>query len=229
MAKFEKSQKFEKQFDKQVDTLKIPPHSIEAEQSVLGGLMLDNEAWDRVAERVVGKDFYTRTHKLIFEAMERLVDLHKPIDLITISETLEKSNQLEGIGGFAYLGEIAKNTPSAANISAYADIVRERAVVREMIGVANEIAEAGFNPEGRESHELLDLAESKVFKIAESRNKSTDGPQNIHTILEKTVDKITGIIMEAEENKQANSAKEGDGESAAGESEEAILEEVDKG
>ena len=139
MAKFEKSPKFEKQFDKQIDTLKIPPHSIEAEQSVLGGLMLDNEAWDRVAERVVGLDFYTRTHKFIFEAMERLVDLHQPIDLITISETLEKNNQLEGIGGFAYLGEIAKNTPSAANITAYADIVRERAVVREMIGVANEI------------------------------------------------------------------------------------------
>ena len=195
MAKFEKSQKFEKQFDKQIDTLKIPPHSIEAEQSVLGGLMLDNEAWDRVAERVVGKDFYTRTHKFIFEAMEKLVDLHQPIDLITISETLEKNNQLEGIGGFAYLGEIAKNTPSAANISAYADIVRERAVVREMIGVANEIAEAGFNPEGRESHELLDLAESKVFKIAESRTKSSDGPQSIHTILEKTVDKIEELYQ----------------------------------
>ena len=195
MAKFEKSQKFEKQFDKQIDTLKIPPHSIEAEQSVLGGLMLDNEAWDRVAERVVSKDFYTRTHKFIFEAMEKLVDLHQPIDLITISETLEKNNQLEGIGGFAYLGEIAKNTPSAANITAYADIVRERAVVREMIGVANEIAEAGFNPEGRESHELLDLAESKVFKIAESRNKSTDGPQSIHTILEKTVDKIEELYQ----------------------------------
>ncbi|SFD08099.1 replicative DNA helicase [Pseudoalteromonas denitrificans] len=195
MAKFEKSPKFEKQFDKQIDTLKIPPHSIEAEQSVLGGLMLDNEAWDRVAERVVGLDFYTRTHKFIFEAMERLVDLHQPIDLITISETLEKNNQLEGIGGFAYLGEIAKNTPSAANITAYADIVRERAVVREMIGVANEIAEAGFNPEGRDSHELLDLAESKVFKIAESRNKSTDGPQSIHTILEKTVDKIEELYQ----------------------------------
>ncbi len=181
--------------DKQVDSLKIPPHSIEAEQSVLGGLMLDNEAWDRVAERVVGQDFYTRTHKLIFEAMERLVELGQPIDLITISEALEKNNELENVGGFAYLGEIAKNTPSAANISAYAEIVRERAVVREMIGVANEIAEAGYNPEGRESHELLDLAESKVFKIAEQRTKSSDGPQNIHTILEKTIDKIEELYQ----------------------------------
>ncbi|MEM0514976.1 replicative DNA helicase [Pseudoalteromonas sp. YIC-827] len=181
--------------DKQVDSLKVPPHSIEAEQSVLGGLMLDNEAFDRVAEIVVSQDFYTRTHRFIFEAMERLVEAGQPIDLITISESLEKNNQLEGIGGFAYLGEIAKNTPSAANISAYAQIVRERAVVREMIGVANEIAEAGFNPEGRDSHELLDLAESKVFKIAEQRTKSTEGPQNIHTILEKTVDKIEELYQ----------------------------------
>jgi len=118
-----------------------------------------------------------------------------PIDLITISESLEKNNQLAGIGGFAYLAEIAKNTPSAANIDAYANIVRERAVVREMIGVANEIAEAGFNPEGRTSHDLLDFAESKVFKIAEQRTKSTEGPQSIHNILEKTVDKIEELYQ----------------------------------
>ena len=181
--------------DHQVDTLKVPPHSIEAEQSVLGGLMLDNQAFDRVAELVVSQDFYTRTHKLIFEAMEKLVEQSQPIDLITISESLEKNNQLSSVGGFAYLAEIAKNTPSAANIDAYAAIVRERAVVREMITVANEIAEAGFNPEGRDSHELLDLAESKVFKIAEQRSKSTEGPQSIHSILEKTVDKIEALYQ----------------------------------
>ncbi|RJE77851.1 replicative DNA helicase [Pseudoalteromonas citrea] len=181
--------------DLQVDSLKVPPHSIEAEQSVLGGLMLDNQAFDRVAEHVVAQDFYTRTHKLIFEAMEKLVELSEPIDLITISENLEKNNQLAMVGGFAYLAEIAKNTPSAANIDAYANIVRERAVVREMIGVANEIAEAGFNPEGRDSHELLDLAESKVFKIAEQRTKSSEGPQSLHNILEKTVDKIEELYQ----------------------------------
>ncbi|MAY60114.1 MAG: replicative DNA helicase [Pseudoalteromonas sp.] len=181
--------------DKQVDTLKVPPHSIEAEQSVLGGLMLDNQAFDRVAELVVSQDFYTRTHKLIFEAMTALAEIGDPIDLITISESLEKNNQLSGIGGFAYLAEIAKNTPSVANIDAYASIVRERAVVREMIGVANEIAEAGFNPEGRTSHDLLDFAESKVFKIAEQRTKSSDGPQSIHNILEKTVDKIEELYQ----------------------------------
>ena len=181
--------------DKQVDTLKVPPHSIEAEQSVLGGLMLDNQAFDRVAELVVSQDFYTRTHKLIFEAMTALAEIGDPIDLITISESLEKNNKLAGIGGFAYLAEIAKNTPSAANIDAYANIVRERAVVREMIGVANEIAEAGFNTEGRTSHDLLDFAESKVFKIAEQRTKSTEGPQSIHNILEKTVDKIEELYQ----------------------------------
>ena len=196
--------------DLQVDTLKVPPQSIEAEQSVLGGLMLDNEAFDRVAELVVSHDFYTRTHKLIFESMEKLVELGQPIDLITISENLEKNHQLETVGGFSYLAEIAKNTPSAANIDAYASIVRERAVVREMIGVANEIAEAGFNPEGRDSHELLDLAESKVFKIAEQRSKSTEGPQSIHNILEKTVDKIEELYQSPQDGVTGVSTGYGD-------------------
>ncbi len=142
--------------------------------------------------------------------MEKLVELSQPIDLITISENLEKNNQLEIIGGFSYLAEIAKNTPSAANIDAYASIVRERAVVREMIGVANEIAEAGFNPEGRDSHELLDLAESKVFKIAEQRTKSTEGPQSIHSILEKTVDKIEELYQSPQDGVTGVSTGYGD-------------------
>jgi len=127
--------------------------------------------------------------------MVSLAEAGDPIDLITISESLEKNNQLSNVGGFAYLAEIAKNTPSAANIDAYANIVRERAVIREMIGVANEIAEAGFSPEGRTSHDLLDFAESKVFKIAEQRTKSTEGPQSLHSILEKTVDKIEELYQ----------------------------------
>lgn len=163
----------------------MPPHSIEAEQSVLGGLMLDSDAWDKVAEKVVKEDFYSRSHGMIFTAMEALVAAGQPIDLITVSEQLEVEDQLEDAGGFAYLGEIAKNTPSAGNILSYAEIVRERAVVREMIKVANEIADAGFNPEGRDSGELLDLAESKVFKIAEQRTNANEGPEGIKTILEK--------------------------------------------
>ncbi|MBO1272408.1 replicative DNA helicase [Shewanella sp. 4t3-1-2LB] len=180
----------DKRKEAQVDALKLPPHSIEAEQSVLGGLMLEAEAWDKVAEALVKEDFYSRAHKLIFSAMQKLVDSGQPLDLITVSEQLELTDELEDAGGFAYLGEIAKNTPSAGNILSYAEIVRERAVVREMIRVAHEIADAGYNPEGRDSGALLDLAETKVFKIAEQRANSNEGPEGIKSILEKTVDKI---------------------------------------
>ncbi len=171
----------------------MPPHSIEAEQSVLGGLMLDNEAWDRVSEKVVEHDFYLRSHRLIFNAMARLAEGNQPIDLITVSEALEANQQLDDIGGFAYLGEIAKNTPSAANILAYADIVRERAVVRDMIGVAHDIADAGYDTQGRTAAELLDFAETKVFKIAEQRAKANEGPEPINSILAKTIDKIDAL------------------------------------
>tara|TARA_R110002167_G_scaffold104536_1_gene269412 strand:- start:123120 stop:124526 length:1407 start_codon:yes stop_codon:yes gene_type:complete len=179
-----------RQKDVEVNALKLPPHSIEAEQSVLGGLMLDAEAWDRVSEAVVPEDFYSRSHRMIFTAMQRLMESGQPLDLITVSEQLEIEDQLDDAGGFAYLGEIAKNTPSAGNILSYADIVRERAVVRDMIAVAHEIADAGYNPEGRDSSALLDLAETKVFKIAEMRTNANEGPENIKSILEKTVDRI---------------------------------------
>lgn len=176
--------------DQAVAQLKMPPHSFEAEQSVLGGLLLDNNAWDRVAEKVSEPDFYSRPHRLIFQAMQRLSQISNPIDLITVQEELERHESLDTVGGFSYLVEIAKNTPSAANIGAYADIVRERAVVREMISVANEIAEAGFDPQGRDSTALLDLAETKVFKIAESRTNANEGPQPLRVLLEKTIDRI---------------------------------------
>lgn len=167
---FNKPQTDARDRDPQVAGIKVPPHSIEAEQSVLGGLMLDNERWDDVAERVVAEDFYTRPHRHIFTEMGRLQESGSPIDLITLAESLERQGQLDSVGGFAYLAELSKNTPSAANISAYADIVRERAVVRDMIAVAHEIADAGYDPQGRNSDELLDLAESRV-----SRSRKT-GP-----------------------------------------------------
>ncbi|KFZ30262.1 DNA helicase [Pseudidiomarina salinarum] len=176
--------------DAKLDAIKTPPHSIEAEQSVLGGLMLDNQAWDTIAGELIGDDFYHRGHRLIFQAMHHLSERNLPIDLVTVSETLETTGELQDVGGFAYLGEIAKNTPSAANIRAYAQIVRERAVVREMIAVANEIAESGFDTQNRTSSELLDLAESKVFKIAEKRTNENEGPQAIAPILQRTVDRI---------------------------------------
>ncbi len=176
--------------DSQMDAIKMPPHSLEAEQSVLGGLMLDNEKWDAVAEKVVANDFYSRPHRIIFEGVSVLLEGGQPLDLITLSEHLERADHLEDVGGFAYLAELAKNTPSAANISAYADIVRERALIRDMIGVANEIADAGYDPQGRTSEDLLDMAESKVFAIAEQRTNENEGPQNVDTILEKTLERI---------------------------------------
>ncbi|USD37079.1 MULTISPECIES: replicative DNA helicase [Ferrimonas] len=175
---------------KTVDQLKIPPHSLEAEQSVLGGLMLNNDVFDQVAERVVKEDFYSRSHQFIYAAMSQLLENGHPLDLVTVSEELNRLGELDNVGGIAYLSDISRNTPSVANIVAYAEIVRERAVVREMIKVANEIADAGFNPDGRDSGALLDLAETKVFKIAESRTSANEGPENIKSILEKTVDKI---------------------------------------
>ncbi|MCW8331832.1 replicative DNA helicase [Photobacterium sp. SDRW27] len=176
--------------DSQMDAIKMPPHSLEAEQSVLGGLMLDNEKWDAVAEKVVANDFYSRPHRIVFEGVSVLLESGQPLDLITLSEHLERADQLEDVGGFAYLAELAKNTPSAANISAYAEIVRERALIRDMIGVANEIADAGYDPQGRTSEDLLDMAESKVFAIAEQRTSENEGPQNVDTILEKTLERI---------------------------------------
>lgn len=181
--------------DRQMEGLKLPPHSLEAEQSVLGGLMLDNERWDNVSERVAALDFFSRPHRMIFSEMQRLLEMGKPIDLITLSESLETKSELSLVGGFAYLAELSKNTPSAANIGAYADIVRERAVVREMISVANEIADAGYDPQGRTSEDLLDLAESRVFQIAESRANKDTGPKSVDQILEATISRIESLYQ----------------------------------
>ncbi|GAD81337.1 replicative DNA helicase [Vibrio ezurae] len=183
-------QRTNKKQDSQVDAIKAPPHSLEAEQSVIGGLLLDNERWDTVAEKVMASDFYSRPHRLIFEAVKTLLEDSQPLDLITLSEFLERREQLEDVGGFAYLADLVKNTPSAANINAYAEIVAERAVVRNLIGVANEIADAGYDPQGRSSSDLVDFAESKVFAIAEERSNEKDGPQNVDNILEKTLERI---------------------------------------
>ncbi|CAL4325163.1 Replicative DNA helicase [Buchnera aphidicola (Thelaxes suberi)] len=181
-------------YDNQIHKLKLPPHSIEAEQSVLGGLMLDNEQWGIVSERIVSDDFFNKSHQIIFQEMQYLIDLGHPIDLITLAESLEQKGKLETIGRFSYLAELSKNTPSTENISAYADIVKERAIVREMILVANKIADAGYDPKGRNSEELLDYAESSVFKIAEKRFNLNSGPKNISQILENTIAKVEKLF-----------------------------------
>jgi replicative DNA helicase len=184
----------DKNHDSKVEKLKIPPHSMEAEQSVLGSMLIAPDSWDKVAEIIVEEDFYNRSHQTIFRAIIRLLALNKPVDLITVSEELENHNELEEAGGFAYLGELAKNTPSSANVVAYSEIIRERAVTRQLIGVAHEIAEIGYNPEGRDSTDILDLAESKVFEIAEKRTGENEGPQNVELVLGKTIDRLEALI-----------------------------------
>ncbi len=151
-----------------VDTLRVPPHSIEAEQSVLGGLMLVPEAWDKVADRVREEDFYRREHQLIFRAIGDLSARAQPCDAVTLGEWFERNGLSDQIGGAAYLVELANATPSAANIAAYADIVRDKSILRQLIEAGSDIAGSGFNPEGRRTEEILESAEQRVFKIAEA-------------------------------------------------------------
>ncbi|MFT6985221.1 MAG: replicative DNA helicase [Psychromonas sp.] len=179
--------------NKTIASIKTVPHSFEAEQAIIGGLLLNNDAWNDVAERVVDRDFYHRAHRQIFATIEQLSSEDIPVDLVTLSEHLDNKQELEGIGGIAYLAELLQNTPSAANINNYSDIVRERAVVRELIAVANEIAEAGYETEGRDSAELLDFAETRVFQIAEARSNKSEGPLAIKDILKATVAKIDDL------------------------------------
>ena len=178
-----------------LQNIKLPPHSIEAEQAVLGSLMLDNQRWDVVAEMITDRDFYSRHHQLIFSEMHTLVSRATPIDLITLSESLESKDLLNDVGGFAYLAELSKNTPSAINVVAYTDIIRQQAILRELISASNEIADNCYSTEGRDSSEILDLAESKIFQIAESRTKQGEGPKNITDVLEATVAKIEELFQ----------------------------------
>lgn len=176
--------------DPQLDSLKVPPHSIEAEQSVLGGLLLDNAAWDRIADFLSESDFYRFDHRLIFQGIARLISATKPADVITVYEMLQVAGKAEEVGGLAYLNSLAQNTPSAANIRRYAEIVRERSVLRKLVTVADDIASAAFAPKGREVRELLDEAESKVFAIAEEGSRGQKGFQEIQPLLTQVVERI---------------------------------------
>lgn len=175
------------------DSLKVLPHSLDAEQSVLGGLMLDNRAFDNVADKITEKDFYRHENQLIYRTMARLVEQSKPLDVLTVSEALREVHELEQVGGEVYLFGLANNTPTAANIAAYADIVRERSVLRQMIQAANDIANDAFNPQGRSITELLDNAERTVFSISEQGARG-DGPVNIKSYLAKTMDRIDTLF-----------------------------------
>ncbi len=172
------------------ENLKVPPHSIEAEQAVLGGLMLDNEAWDQVSERLSETDFYRKDHRLIFRSIESQVREEKPCDVVTLSEWLDNNNHLDQVGGLAYLATLAENTPSSANIMAYSNIVRERSVLRQMIRVGTEICNTGYNPEGRKTEEILDHAERMVFEIAEQQSRGRRGYVEIKRLLTGALERI---------------------------------------
>ena len=176
--------------DEQVDVIKLPPHSIEAEQSVLGGLLLENSAWDKVADVIVEADFYRHDHRLIYRHICKLVEHNNPADVITVAESLENSAELQNAGGLAYLGALAQNTPSAANIRRYAEIVRDRSVLRKLAAVATEIAESAYNPLGREAVDLLNEAEAKVFHIAEAGARGQIGFAEIQPLLTQVVERI---------------------------------------
>ncbi len=176
--------------EKELSGLKTPPHSIEAEQSILGGLLLDNSKWDVVGDKVLEEDFYRQDHRLIYRAAQRLASQGAPIDMVTVGEELERISELENAGGMAYLSDLVEKTPSASNVRAYANIVHERAVRRRLIRVSSEISDSAFNTEGRNSSELLDEAERKVFKISESSSGQDSGPVSVNPVLTKTIARI---------------------------------------
>ena len=176
--------------DPQLLALKVPPHSIEAEQSLLGALLLDNQAFDRVADLVSAEDFYRDDHRRIFRHVQKLIDAGKPADVVTVSESVEASEDKDKTGGPAYLGALAQNTPSALNIRRYAELVRERAVQRRLAQVATEIAEGALNPAGKEVGQLLDEAESKIFQIAESGARKDQGLLEIKPVLARVFERI---------------------------------------
>ncbi len=190
------NQVFDKKKAPLIDT-KVIPHSIEAEQSVLGGLMIDNAAWDKVADRLTEEDFYKHNHKLIYRVMVGLAAASQPFDVLTVSEGLKEHKLLQDAGGELYLFELAKNTPSAANIVAYGDIVRRQSVLRQLISTANNIAETAFNPDGRDVTDLLDIAERDIFRIAEQGQRGS-GPVDIKEYIAMASERID-MLYESDE------------------------------
>src|ERR1700691_487913 len=170
--------------------VRVPPHSVEAEQSVLGGLMLDAAAWDQIADRVTVEDFYRNDHRLIFEAISGLIERSQPCDAVTLSGHLESQGVIDQVGGLAYLGSLARDPPTAANIRAYADIVRERSVLRQLITAGNLIVGSALEPEGREAREIVDDAERAVFEIAERGSRGKVGFRSVKAILPDVVNRI---------------------------------------
>jgi replicative DNA helicase len=176
--------------DPQVDSLRVPPHSIEAEQSVIGGLLRDNAAFDRIADMMNPDDFYRYDHRIIFEQIVKMINGSKPADVITVFENLTQMGKADDVGGLAYLNAMAQNTPSAANIRRYAEIVRDRSILRQLITVADEISGQAFTPQGKEVKQMLDEAESKIFAIAEQGARGAAGWLPVQPLLTQVVERI---------------------------------------
>ena len=168
--------------DPELEALRLPPHSIEAEQSVLGGLLLDNAAWDRIDSMLGPEDFYRFDHRLIFQHISRLIAASRPADVITVFDALSGVGKAEEVGGLPYLNALAQNTPSAANIRHYAQIVRDRSVLRKLITAADEISGWAISPHGREVRRILDDAEAKIFSIGEDGSRGNQGAVSIRAL-----------------------------------------------
>ena len=181
--------------DLPLDKLKLPPHSLEAEQSVLGGLMLENDAADKIGDVVSADDFYSDAHRIVYRHIVTLIADGKPADVVTVSEALASTQKLDYVGGLAYLGALAQNVPTAANIRHYANIVRERSILRQLAATATEIAESAFNPLGRNAKAVLDEAEAKVLHIAEQGSRGGQNFQKVGELLVNVVDPsdVTGV------------------------------------
>ncbi len=186
--------------DAQLDQIKLPPHSVEAEQSVLGGLLIESGALDRIADLITDDDFYRQEHRLIYRQIVRLSELAKPVDVITVAEALEIAGELDKVGGLSYLGSLAQNVPSAANVRRYGEIVRERSIMRKLVAVGTDIASSAYNPTGRDAAQLLDEAEGKVFEIAEAGSRGKQGFITMPPLLTQVVERIETLYGRDDQN-----------------------------
>ena len=189
-AIFSELQDYVSSSDKQVAQLRIPPHSQEAESSVLGGLLLDNNSWDKVADLLVEADFYRYEHRLVFASITSLVNTNRPADVITVFEQMQSQGKAEEVGGLAYLNSLAQYVPSSANIRRYAEIVRERSILRKLVSVSDEIATSALNTNGRPVTNILDEAEQKIFSIGEEGSRMRQGFQSMDKLVVQLLDRV---------------------------------------
>ena len=189
-AIFSASEEYVSSSDKQVAQLRIPPHSQEAESSVLGGLLLDNNSWDKVADLLAEADFYRYEHRLVFASITSFVNANRPADVITVFEQMQSQGKAEEIGGLAYLNSLAQYVPSSANIRRYAEIVRERSILRKLVSVSDEIATSALNTNGRPVTNILDEAEQKIFSIGEEGSRMRQGFQSMDKLVVQLLDRV---------------------------------------